>query len=201
MKKQWIRATVAIGALALAAAACGSSSNDSTDTPAADEAPSGEELPVVDSPDGGEPADDPAVEPACLPDEPQCEDMVVSEDDEMPVPDEGDSDAAGGTVPSGMAMDGGLTVSEALATDSTGILAVQGHYFDDGSGPTLCEALEGGGERYECGGPQIEIDSFDPGTVVADFIIHDGLTYTEAHLTLFGELNDGVLSVDSLVAG
>ena len=50
-------------------------------------------------------------------------------------------------------MDGGLSVSEALdseATGVTGVLAVKGHLYDEGAGAALCETLTGGGERYTC---------------------------------------------------
>jgi len=201
MKSKWMNTAVLTAALGLAVAACGSSNSaDPTDvdTGEADTAPTGDELPINESPD-----ESPVVEGACLPDEPDCEDMIVDElDQELPVPDEGATDEGEpGAVTSGMTVDGGLTITEALATHATGVLAVHGHLFDDGSGPTLCEALEGDGERYICGGPQIAIDNFDPGTVVAEIIHHDGLTYTEHDLTLFGALDAGVLTVDNLVVG
>jgi hypothetical protein len=191
MSGRKIRSAALIGALALAAAACGSSSTDPTNADA-----------------------NPGAAGACLVGEPECYDIGVIQggpddpelafedpDVEVPVPDEGQIGSGGGATSSAMPVDGGLTVSEALATDATGILAVQGHLYDDGSGPTLCESLEGGGERYVCGGPQLAVDNFDPGTVAAQIVIHDGLTYTEDTLTLFGELVDGMFVVDDLVAG
>jgi hypothetical protein len=97
-------------------------------------------------------------------------------------------------------IDGGLTISEALATDATGILAVKGHFFDDGTGPRLCEGLVGLGERYGCDGQHISVTNLDSDTVGTFVVFHDGLTYTEDLLTLFGELVDGSLIVDNLVA-
>ena len=99
----------------------------------------------------------------------------------------------------GSAIKAGLI--EALATDATGILAVKGHFFDDGTGPRLCEGLVGLGERYGCDGQHISVTNLDSDTLGTSVVFHDGLTYTEDLLTLFGELVDGSLIVDNLVAG
>ena len=100
-----------------------------------------------------------------------------------------------------MPANGGLTVSAALATEATGILAVQGYLYDDGSGPRLCEGLEGGGERYVCGGANVQVKNLDSESLTAALVYHDGLTYAEETVVLFGTLHSGLLTIDSLVAG
>jgi hypothetical protein len=201
MKFQWIRSAILIGALALAAAACGSSSTSPTDTDASADTPTSDELPAVDSPDVGAPDETPGAAGACLVGEPECYDIGDMQGAPgLPELDEAEPVTADG-VSRGMVVGGGLTVSEALATAATGTLAVQGHLYDDGTGATLCETLEGGGERYVCGGAQIAIDNLDQATLGDAVVHHDGLTYTEEVLTLFGELTDSVFTVDNLVAG
>jgi len=103
---------------------------------------------------------------------------------------------------SGMTVDGGLSVSEALDSDAagvTGVLAVKGHLYDEGDGAALCETLTGGGERYICGGPLLPVDGLDLEPIRDAVIIHDGLTYTETEITVLGEIVDGALVVDPTV--
>ena len=99
-----------------------------------------------------------------------------------------------------MTIDGGLTIAEALATDATGIIAVRGHLFDDGTGFQLCESLIGLGERYGCDGDHIAVTNIDI-EAVPDIVFFEGTTYTEDEITLFGELTDDTLVVDPLVTG
>ena len=119
----------------------------------------------------------------------------TEDSEELPVLDDD-----GGTS-LGMPIDGGLTVSEALATEATGTLAVKGHLFDDGTGPQLCEGLVGLGEQYGCDGEHIALTNLDLATIGDALVFHEGLTYTEDAVTLFGELVDGSFIVDSLVTG
>ena len=49
-------------------------------------------------------------------------------------------------------------------------------------------------------GQHIPVTNLDSDTLGTSVVFHDGLTYTEDHLTLFGELVDGSLIVDNLVA-
>jgi hypothetical protein len=93
-------------------------------------------------------------------------------------------------------------VSEALDSDAagvTGVLAVRGHVYDDGTGAALCESLTGGGERYTCGGPLLPIEGLDVERIGDAVIIHNGLTYTEEEITVIGEIVDGILVVDPMV--
>ena len=199
---QWARVALLTTAIALTAAACGSSTTTGpTDTGQVEPAPTGSELPVADAPDD----DGPAVTGTCLAGEPDCQYKGAADEDvsDLPPPIDAEpaSDSASGTVSSGMLVDGGLSVAEALATDATTVLAVQGHLFDDGSGPRLCDALEGQGERYGCGGAQIAVEGLDLGSIDSQLIYHDGIVYTDQPVTLFGFLSDDILTIDELVAG
>lgn len=103
---------------------------------------------------------------------------------------------------SGMTVGGGLSVSEALDSQAmgvTGVLAVTGHLYDEGDGTALCESLTGDGERYICGGPLLFVAGLDLELIREAVIIHDGLTYTEEEITVFGEIVDGILVVDRTV--
>jgi hypothetical protein len=170
-----------VTALLLTAAACGSDSEPGLTT---GEVPTTEDsggLPLAD--DG---ADTPVVSGVCAPGEPDCEDTAVSNSD---------SESS-----SGMTVGDGLSIPEALATDATGMIAVHGHLFDDGGGLQLCEKLVSLGERYGCDAAHISVADLDL-TTVSDIVLLEGTSYTEDELTLFGELVDGTLTVDSLVTG
>lgn len=203
MTTKWMKRVLLIGAIALAAAACGSTGTDTTDANPSEAIPIGGELPLADADDGGA-----VVSAGCAEGEPICDDTVVvpNEGADLPPvadgePIEGPEQDPGQSVSSGMPANGGLTVSEALATEAAGILAVQGHLYDDGSGPRLCEGLEGGGERYVCGGANVQVKGLDSESLAAALVYHDGLTYTEETVVLFGTLDNGLLTIDSLVAG
>lgn len=101
---------------------------------------------------------------------------------------------------SGMSVNGGLTVSEALSTDAEGVLAVRGHLYDEGTGAGLCESLTGGGERYTCGGALLPVEGLDLEPIQDVVIVHDGLTYTEEEITVLGAIVDGTLVVDPTVS-
>lgn len=140
--------------------------------------------------------DDPAVAGACPVEEPDCVDTVAG----------GQPVDAGGAV-SGVVVDGGLTVPEALATDATGILAVQGYLFADDHGWRLCEVLA---ESHppQCGGGVLPLGDFDRSTVDAlpdaeIFTLHEaeGTTWSDRYVLVFGDIVDGVLLVNTQVAG
>jgi hypothetical protein len=140
----------------------------------------------------------------CAEDTPDCDDTEVIDDDagpDTPIPQTSDG---GGAVESssGLTVDGGLSVSEALdsqATGVTGVLAVKGHLYDEGEGTALCETLIGGGERYICGGSLLLVEGLDLELIREAVIIHDGLTYSEEEITVLGEIVDGILVVDPTV--
>ena len=203
--RNWTWVTGVVAALALLSSACGSSdsASDKASDPVGEEIPiDSEELPIDTDANTG--VDEPNTASACLPDEPECDDTVEVPESGQDLPtsdDEPEAASGGGEASTGMLVDGGLTVTEALATDSTGILAVTGYGFEDEDGVRLCESLVPGGERYECGGASVLVESLDLDVVGADVVIHDGLTYTSEQITIFGELTDGVLVLDATVSG
>jgi hypothetical protein len=184
-KKRWLCLVVVVAFLSTA---CG-------DSDANVDSGDGDEIPV--NPVAGD--GDVSTEPMCVEDEPDCDDTAVIPDEgqDLPTPDDEPATATNtGEVSSGMTVDGGLTVSEALATNATGTLAVRGYGFVEESGSRICESLAPGGERYECGGASVEVANLDLDTIGATVVIHDGLTYSDEEITVLGELVDGVLTVD-----
>jgi len=182
-----------VAAVALLSAACGDSDSE-VDTGA------GDEIPV--NPD----ADDDMVssESMCVEDEPDCDDTAVIPDEgqDLPTPDDTATDEADDSaVSSGMPVEGALTVSEALATDATGVLAVRGFGFEEGDVSRICESLAPGGERYECGGASVVVLNLDLTATGATVVPHDGLNYTDEAIIVFGEMIDGVLVLDPTVTG
>ena len=170
--------------------ACGS--DDNTQEPiTASEVPVIEDsggLPLADPDNVGDP---PPVEGLCAPGESPCEDTPVVDAEVNDLP----------STNSGMTVDRGLTISEALGGNATGVVAVNGHLYDEGAGPHLCERLIGLGERYGCEGSLIPVENLDIESLGTSVVIHNGLTYTEELLTLFGEIVDGTLIVDNLITG
>jgi hypothetical protein len=193
-KRRFTSAIAVLAVVTVLSAACGSSDPDPD--------PVAEGLPI--NPDSGD--DEPGTASACLAGEPDCDDDPALPDDgqDLPPLDEEPESApvsSDGEVSTGMPVDGGLTVGEALATDVTGILAVSGYGFDEGNGVRLCERLDPGGERYECGGVSVVVENLDLTEMGADIVIHDGLTYTQDEIVLFGEMADGVLVLRETVTG
>jgi len=189
-KRRFTSVIAVLAVVTLLSAACGSSDSDSD--------PVAEELPI--NPDSGD--DEPGTASACLAGEPDCEDNPTVPDvgQDLPSLDE-ESEGLEGEVSTGMPVVGALTVSEAMATDATGILAVGGYGFDEGNGVRLCESLAPGGERFECGGASVVVENLDLNEMGADIVIHDGLSYTQDEIVLFGEMIDGVLVLRETVTG
>jgi hypothetical protein len=168
-------------AVMLVAAACGDAE------PAADAAPTT----VASTPPSESLPPNPAAG-ACLEGDPNCNDIPGLEPEPPILPDEPDLGADPGEGTSGMVIGGGLTIAEALGTDSTGVIAVQGFVISDANGMRLCEALA---ESYppQCGGASIEIanlDAVDPD----DLTTAQGVTWTDYSVTILGEIIDGVLT-------
>lgn len=126
---------------------------------------------------------DPAVSGQCAPDVPDCEDTIVIDDGGSAAPN------------SGMLADGGLTVSEALTTDATGVIAVRGFYFDDGSGRRLCEMLAESLPPL-CGGAELPLG--ESAQQFADLRTTQGVTWSDQPLVVLGEIVDGVLVPDDM---
>lgn len=148
-----------------------------------------DELPI--NPDDDVPQ---AAAGACLVDEPDCDDTGAPPDGGA-LPPPSDDEAVTG----GIGAHTGLTVSEALATDATGIIAVDGFLFDDGSGPKLCEVLA---ESFppQCGGASVAVEGHEE-AVDVPIVSEQGVSWTDQPLTLFGEIVDGALLVDPTVLG
>ncbi|MFT7600110.1 MAG: hypothetical protein ACI8TP_003050 [Acidimicrobiales bacterium] len=176
MTRKWMKRVLLMGAITLAVAACGSKATDTTDANLDEAVPVGGELPLADA------ADDSGavVSAGCAEGEPLCDDTAVVPNEGTDLPPVADGDPIdapppiaqpepdpGQSVSSGMPANGGITVSAALATETTGVLAVQGHLYDDGSGPRLCEGLQGGGERYVCGGANVQVKDLDAESLTA----------------------------------
>ncbi len=185
-RRRTLGLTALLATLALAAAACGSTgttqdTTTSDDTTATDDTTDDTgELPPAGADEAGDP---PAVTGVCAPDEPDCEDTIVVDPDVGDLPSTRDEEpttgAARGEATSGFTIDGGLTISEALATSATGILAVKGHLFDDGTGAQLCEGLVGLGDSYGCDGAHISVTNLDLDTVGSSLVVDNGVTYTK----------------------
>lgn len=174
MKHSTNRLAALLAVLAIALASCGGSSTGAA------------ALPVND---GDEP---PLAVGACLEGEPECNDTVLPDAGDLPPPDDG-------VVSDGMVVDGGLSVSDALASDATGVVAVQGFLFDDGSGPVLCDALA---ESFppQCGADSLAVSGHEQ-SIDAPLINEQGVTWTDQVVVVFGEIVDGTLVVDTTVTG
>jgi hypothetical protein len=165
--------------LALTLAACGGGVAD--DDPAS--------LPVNDDPasSGG------AAAGACLAGEPDCNDIGDGQGAEpLPLPGDGEP----GDAPPAGAPDA-LTISQALETE--GVVVVAGFFFDDGSGPRLCEALA---ESFppQCGGTSIAVTGYEE-VIDVPLQSEQGVSWTDQTVTFTGEIVDGVMVVDPTVAG
>lgn len=139
---------------------------------------------------------DPDVAASCIEGELDCEDEFVVAGDE-PTADDSATDDPISPV-SGMVAGDGLSVSEALTTDASGVLAVSGFLFIDDEGTRLCEVLA---ESFppQCGEASIPLDGFDAS--LEETQSEQGVTWTDNHVIVFGEVVDGVLTVNPLVSG
>jgi len=154
-------------------------------------------------PPNDNPGDTPAVAGVCAPGEPNCVDTIVVDDDASePLPDDSEpvvGTGGGSVASSGMPIDGGLSVSEALNTDATGVIAVQGFLLDDGTDARLCEVLA---ESYppQCGGASIRVTGYEE-AITVPLSNAQGVTWTDDSVSLFGEVIDGVLIVSLTASG
>ncbi len=197
-KLRWAKVAVIGAAFVLVVAACGGDSDEGEVAPAPTTVAAGNEDPAV-LPPNPDPGDDPATAGACLEGEPDCNDIGVITDEPLDLPIGSDDEPGDVVTGSGALVDGGLTVSEALDTTATGIIAVQGFLLDDGSGARLCELLAES-MPPQCGGASVSIENFEEvlGVPLANA---QGVTWTDSTVTFFGELVDGTLVVDPFVAG
>jgi hypothetical protein len=175
--------------LVLVAAACGGASAGDESAP----------LPVNNNPDAT-----PVVTGMCAQGEPDCVDTIVvggNEPQDLPNDDTGPDvgSVTGSVISGGMPVDGGLSVPEALTTEATGVIAVQGFLFDDGTGARLCEALA---ESYppQCGAASIPVTGYED-AITIPLSNAQGVNWSDQPVTLFGEVLDGTLVVSSNTSG
>ena len=135
---------------------------------------------------------------ACAEDQPGCEDTLVTDDNDLfPGGEPNDGLEPGSS--SGMIVPGGLSVSEALETDAAGIVAVSGFYFSTGEGTWLCEVLA---ESFppQSGEPRLALGDTS-GIDLGVLTTAQGVTWSDHHVTIFGEISDGTLVPDANVSG
>ncbi len=175
-----VRAAALLTVLMLLLAACGGGAT--TDEPGS--------LPPNDNP-----GNTPAAGGTCLEGEPDCNDTPVG-GGALPLPNE---DEPSDSVTGGMPADGGLTVSDALASDATGVIAVRGFLVADQSGARLCEVLA---ESYppQCGGASLPVSGYEEVLDVPTSTAQ-GVTWTDQPISLLGEIINGTFVVDPTVAG
>ncbi len=100
---------------------------------------------------------------------------------------------------SGMTVDGGATIPEAIAYQGQEVIAVKGYVVRDGENDKLCEVLA---ESYppQCGGATLTIEN--PETLDNLALIEaEGVQWSEDYVTVFGHISDGVLTIDPMVTG
>jgi hypothetical protein len=175
--------------LALLAAACGTSDEESAPTAPIGGTDEPSALPINPNPD-----DTPVISGACAEGEPDCNDTVAIDDEPQDLPPPGDD-----VVPSGMLVDGGLTVGDALAVSRAGPIAVKGFLLIDDDGARLCEALA---ESFppQCGGVFVAIDGFEE-VLNAPLSNAQGISWTDQHVSFLGEFVDGAFIVNATVSG
>lgn len=128
--------------------------------------------------------------------------------DEEPVTDDTavvtDSD---GATSGGVLVDGGLSVAEALDADTAGVIAVSGFIVADKTSVRLCELLA---ESLppQCGGASIVVTGVTadglnelPDSDKLGLQTAQDVTWTNGIVSLFGEVVQGELVIDTLVSG
>lgn len=161
-----------VGVLALVLAACGADETTSElpGDAGADDDGSGlvADLPIND----GDAGEDGLSAGTCLAEEPNCEDTFV-DSGEPPIPPPP-----------------GLPITSVVDAPIDGGFVISGFYFDDGSGPRLCEALA---ESFppQCGGASIQFDN-TAGADVGVLSIEQGVTWSDQPVVVEGEVVDGV---------
>lgn len=161
-----------VALLALAVAACSAGSDDDPDTG---------ELPL-----------DPAAG-ACLEGDPDCNDIPGQEPDPLLQDDEPDLSQQPGDVSGGMVTTSGLSVADAIASDTGGVMAITGFIVENDTGARICDALA---ESFppQCGGASLSISSLeavDP----EDLRTEQGVTWTDQPVTVLGDIVDDRLMV------
>ena len=181
---------VALTAFTLLAAACGDDSTVDTS--------GGDDL-------GQRPADDqqPPAADTCLEGTADCNDTPADLDRPNPEPGEDPTPDDPTELPqplSGVLVDGGLSVEEALGRGpDDGVIAVKGVLYQDDTGTYLCGTLA---ESFppQCGGGLL-IEGFDVESLVVPLNSSQGISWTDTVISLLGRVDNGVLTVDPTVVG
>lgn len=171
-------------ALSLLAAACGGADSEE----GAPLAPAGSEVPG-ELPVNPNPEDTPAISGACVEGEPDCQDTLVGGEEPIDLPPPGDDVA-----PTGMLVDGGLTVADALASGGEETMAVMGFLIIDSDGARLCELLA---ESLppQCGGVSVPIADYEEALSVP-LTSAQGVSWTDQPASFIGQIVDGTFVVD-----
>jgi hypothetical protein len=110
------------------------------------------------------------------------------------VNDDSDDDSpAGPSQVSGMAAGPGISIEEALASDSDEQILVNGNLLAEGGEVRFCSALA---ESFppQCGGPSLRIQGVELEEV--DGLVTEGeVSWTDRPIQLLGIVEDGVLTV------
>ena len=136
-----------------------------------------------------------------------CLQRVTDDEDRTPLitaatqdPDsDGETPQDGDTSSGGFVVDGGLSIPEALAYRGNEIIAVQGFVLRTEETDALCELLA---ESYppQCGGESLAIANPEATNDMV-LIEAEGVQWSEDHVTVFGRLTDGVLTIETTVSG
>ena len=176
--------------LALVAAACGSGNEQAAPGARA----SSDQSSVL--PPNSNPDDTPTAAGACIADEPDCEDTAVPGGDPSDLPPPADTPDE--PSPTGMLVDGGLSVADALATDASGVIAVKGLLLIDDQGARLCELFAESAPPL-CGGALILVTNYEE-VLSVPLTSAQGVSWTDQLVSFLGEIVDGTLVVDPTVA-
>lgn len=175
--------------LALLAAACGTGDEQPAPTAPIGASDEPSALPINPNPD-----DTPVSAGACAEGEPDCNDTLVIGDEPQDLPPPSDD-----VVPSGMLVDGGLSVADAVKVSRAGPIAVKGFLLIDGEGARLCDLLA---ESFppQCGGAFAAIEGFEE-ILDAPLSNSQGISWTDQQVSFLGEFVDGTFVVDATVSG
>jgi len=117
-----------------------------------------------------------------------------SDCDDNPTP-AGETGAGMGT---GMVVDGGLSVEEALSrTPQDGIIAVGGFVYVDDRGILLCGDIELSGPAA-CASGALQLVGLDLDALTVPLQETDGVRLSEGQVTLLGTVENGVMTIDPM---
>ena len=122
-------------------------------------------------------------------------DSPVAQD---PIPDP-PAPYGGDAASSGLVVDGGLTIPDALAYQGDQVVAVKGFVVRTDQADSLCELLA---ESYppQCGGATLPIENPES---TDSMVLQEaqGVQWSDQYVTRFGRISDGRLTIDTTVIG